>query len=370
MNDRIRQVNKIGQRFWIDNLHRQMLEEGLLARWIGEGASGITSNPSILEKAIRVQPGYRREIGQLARTTARPSEIYDTIVRSDIVQAADLLRPVWELSNHEDGFVSLEVSPQLAYESEATIAEAERLWALVRRPNVLIKVPATRPGLEAIAQLTERGVPVNVTLIFSIRHWLGVVDAYQRGLEARAATGAPLQITSVASFFVSRIDTAIDKILPAGSRLRGQIGIANAKCAYQAWRALQTSPRWQALTDKGTRPQRLLWGSTGTKDPTYSDVYYIEELIGPDTINTMPDPTLEAFLDHGHVRPSLSEGPDEAQAALTELATIGIDLDQVCEDLQRKGVQIFADSLNAALRRIAEQAEEKELTPSHTPPSV
>jgi transaldolase len=355
MDDRIREVNELGQSFWIDNLHREMLDGGQLERWVRAGMSGVTSNPTIFEKAVQRHPSYRNQMAELAQKQPRPSELYDAIVVSDIQRAADLLRPTWEERDHRDGYVSLEVSPLLADRTEETIAEAERLWALVRRPNLFIKVPATPAGVPAIARLIERGVPINVTLIFSLRHWRGVVDAYQRGLEARAAKGQSLDIPSVASFFVSRIDTAVDKRLPQGSPLRGRIAIANAKVAYQHWRKLLDEPRWRALAGQGARPQRLLWGSTGTKNPAYRDVLYVEELIGPDTIDTMPDATLEAFLYHGLARPSLLEAPEKAQQDLDALAAKGIDLDQVCDELQREGVRSFAESFDAMMRWIAEK---------------
>jgi transaldolase len=356
MDDRIREVIRIGQSLWLDNLHRGLLDERRLERWIHAGLSGVTSNPTILEHAMRKHPGYRQDVGSLAQRGDAPSEIYDAIVRQEIQRAADLLRPTWLARRQRDGFVSLEVAPALADDAARTVAEAERLRALVARPNLLIKVPATAAGCEAIATLTERGVAVNVTLIFSRRQYLAVADAFQRGLEARARRGAPLEVVSYASFFVSRIDTAIDRRLPEGSPLRGRIAIANARLAYQSWRELTDASRWRALEARGARPQRLLWGSTGTKNPAYSDVRYVEELIGPETVNTMPDATLEAFLDHGQVRPSLEEGIAEARAYLAELAAQGIDLDEVCEQLQRDGLRAFAESLDSLMRWIAEEA--------------
>src|SRR6266542_5036177 len=257
MNERIQQVHDLGQSLWIDNLHRDLLDSRKLARWIETGVGGVTSNPTIFEQAIRRQPSYQQEVARLAQTGAQPAEVYDALVREDLQRAANLLRPVWEARDHRDGFVSLEVSPLLADDTQRTVAEGERLWSLVERPNVFIKVPATPAGLPAIAQLIERGVAVNVTLIFSITQWRGVVEAYQQGLEARARDRKPLEVASVASFFVSRIDSAIDKRLPESSRLRGRIGIANAKVAYQRWREHQGEARWRSLASLGARPQRL-----------------------------------------------------------------------------------------------------------------
>jgi transaldolase len=356
MNERIRQLRELGQSVWLDNLHRDMLESGQLARWIDSGVSGITSNPTIFDKAIRAHAGYQRDIADLAAHAARPAEIYDRLIRDDIRRAADLLHPAWAARVGCDGFVSLEVSPRLANDTERSIAEAERLVALVARENLFIKIPATPAGLPAIARLIDRGVAVNVTLIFSIKHWQGVCDAYLQGLEARAARGEPLNVPSVASFFVSRVDTAVDDRLPAGAPLRGRIAIANARVAYQRWIAQNRSPRWHALEAKGARPQRLLWGSSGTKNKAYSDVLYVEELAGPDTINTMPDATLEAFMDHGRVRPALTRAPEEAERFLRDLAATGIDLDAVCDELQRDGVRAFTESYDNMQAWLAEQA--------------
>jgi len=233
MNERIRQLHELGQSVWLDNLHREMLDDGTLRRWIDDGVSGITSNPTIFEKAVRKHASYRRDLALLAVQGAGAATVYDLLVRDDLRRAADLLAPTWEERVRRDGFVSLEVAPRLADDTEASIAEAQRLVTLVARPNLLIKIPATPAGLPAIARLTERGVAVNVTLIFSIRQYLGVLDAYLRGLEARAERGEPLDVPSVASFFVSRVDTAVDERLPDGSQLRAQIAIANARVAYR-----------------------------------------------------------------------------------------------------------------------------------------
>jgi transaldolase len=367
MDEHIQRVNEIGQSLWIDNLHREMFDSGQLGRWIEAGVSGVTSNPTIFEKALRKYVGYRQDIAALAERQVKPPEIYDTLVRGDIQRAADLLRPLWAARGHRDGLVSLEVSPALADDTERTIAEAERLWSLVGRPNLMIKVPATAAGRPAIARLIERGIAVNVTLIFSTRQYLDVAEAYQRGLEARAERGEPLDVASVASVFVSRVDTAVDRRLPKDSPLRGRIAIANAKWIYQQWRSTYGQPRWGALANQGARPQRLLWGSTGTKDPAYSDVLYVEELIGPDTINTMPDATLEAFLDHGRVRPSLTEAVGDAMSDLEQLAAHGIDIDVLCEQLQRDGVRAFSDSFDALMRQIADEA--RALAGSAPPPA-
>jgi transaldolase len=366
MDDRIRQARELGQSFWIDNLHRGMLDGGQLERWIRSGVSGVTSNPTIFERSIKKHSSYRQDIDEALRRQVDPVAIYDSLVIQDIRRAADLLRATWEERDRRDGFVSLEVSPKLADLTDETVAEGERLWSLVERPNLFIKVPATPAGVPAIARLIERGISVNVTLIFSIAQWRAVIDAYQRGLEARAARGEALDVPSVASFFVSRIDSAVERRLPRGSRLRGRIAVANARVAYQSWLAMEREPRWRALAEKGAQAQRLLWASTGTKNSEYRDVLYVEELIGPDTIDTMPDATLEAFRYHGIVRSSLIEGRDTARMDLAELLRAGIDLEQVCEQLQRDGVRTFSESYDAIMRWIAE--EPRAPGPSAPPP--
>lgn len=370
MDDRVRRVWALGQTLWLDNLHREMLESGELARLVSEvGLGGVTSNPTIFEKAIRNHPGYQADLEELARQSAPPLAVYDRLVGDDIRRAAEILRPKFDERGGRDGFVSLEVSPRLADDTDRTVEEAERLWRLIDRRNLLIKVPATAAGVPAIARLTERGISVNVTLIFSMRQFLAVADAFLRGMEARVRRGERLdEVNSMASFFVSRVDSAVDPLLPEDSPLRGRIGIANCKVAYARWRELYADSRWRALESKGARPQRLLWGSTGTKNRAYSDVMYVEELIGPETINTVPDATLKAFLDHGKVRATLTEHVEESRRALAELAQAGVDLDVVCERLQRDGVRAFAESYEKLLRGIAER--EQALAPAPQPPQL
>jgi len=360
-------LEALGQSIWLDFLSRGMLVSGELVSLIQEdGVSGVTSNPIIFEKAIVQSSDYDAAITTLARQGSTVPEIYEELVVEDIRMTADLLRPAYDRCAGGDGFVSLEVSPHLAHDSAGTLVEARRLWERVNRPNLFIKVPGTWEGLSAIRQLIAEGINVNVTLLFGLPRYRAVAEAYLDGLAERAARGLPLErVASVASFFLSRIDVLVDPLLEeiakkggeggreAGS-LQGETAIACAKVARELYREIQTGDRYLALAARGARPQRLLWASTGTKNPAYSDVKYLEALIGPETVNTAPMETLVAYRDHGHPAPRLEEGGLEAQQLLERLAKLGIDLAAVTQQLEDEGVEKFAkpfDSLMAALER-------------------
>jgi transaldolase len=364
MNPLLR-LKTYGQSIWLDNIHRNLLESGELERMIREdGICGITSNPTIFEQAIKSGPEYNAALQMLVGQHPGQSaqELFYTLAVEDIQAAADILLPVYESSGHRDGMVSLEVSPDLAHDTAGTIAEARALHRRVDRPNLMIKVPATQEGLPAIEQLTADGINVNVTLLFSVERYRAVTDAYLGGLEARRRAGHKLdRIASVASFFISRVDNQIDKMLeqkaaaaPETERaailgLRGKAAIANAKMAYQVYREVFGSARFKTLANAGAHAQRLLWGSTGTKNPDYSDVLYIEELIGPETVNTVPPATYLAYRDHGAPRVTLTQGVPEAQAVLKNVAALGIDLDAVTDELEADGVKKFAQSFHSLL---------------------
>lgn len=350
-----------GQSVWLDEIRREWLVNGELARWIERGVTGVTSNPTIFERAITTSPAYDASIqAHLARdpeidTTA----LYEALVVEDIRMAADLLRPVYEATGGADGFVSLEVSPRLAHDMEGTIAEARRLWRAVGRPNLMIKVPATPAGIPAIERLIAEGVNVNVTLIFSPTHYEAAAEAYWRGLWRRAQAGQDLRsVASVASFFVSRIDTAVDRALeavgtPEARALLGRIALAVARRIYRRFRERFLPHAFPDLAARGARAQRVLWASTSTKNPAYSDVKYVEGLIGPDTVNTMPMATLQAFEDHGRVPGDTAlEGWEEAEADLRALARLGIDLEEILERLQAEGVDAFRRSYDTLLEAL------------------
>jgi len=358
----IAEVYRLGQSLWLDYLSRTVISSGELKRLIDTGdIAGVTSNPTIFDKAIAETGDYNSEITALLKTDPDMGvpAIYERLAVEDIRAAADLLLPVFERTVGGDGYVSLEVSPRLAYNTQGTLDEARRLSAVVGRPNVMIKVPATSEGLPAIAQLVREGVNVNVTLMFSREDMENVIEAYFSGLERRLADGADLgRAASVASFFVSRIDVAVDKRLPEGSPLRGKIGIANTRLAYRTFRDAVAGDRFGRLRAKGARVQRFLCASTGVKDPDYRDVTYVEELIGPDTVNTLPAATLDAFRDHGRARPSMTEDIEGAEAQLRALEEHGIDLAQVCRELTVEGVQKFADSFDHLTETLAKKRQE------------
>jgi transaldolase len=372
----LHKLEAFGQSIWLDHLDRRMLSSGELQELITEdGLSGITSNPKIFSDAITGSSDYDEAIEQLAKEGKTAEEIYEAIAVEDIRHAADILRSVYERTKGKDGFISLEVSPHLADDTHSTIAEARRLWAAVDRPNTFIKVPATKAGLPAIRRLTSDGVKVNVTLLFGLDRYKEVADSYIAGLEARVAAGQPLdEVSSVASFFLSRIDVLVDPILEKliqqkgpkaqiAEGLRGQTAIACAKLAYQIYKEIFGADRFRRLAEKGARPQRVLWGSTSTKNPSYSDVKYVEPLIGPETINTVPKETLNAYRDHGEPAARLEDDIEGARDILQKMSDLGIDAKGVSEQLEREGVKKFADpfdKLISELEKKRKAASEKQ----------
>ena len=360
----LHRLSERGQSVWIDYLSRELLEQGELARMMREDAVvGVTSNPTIFQKAISHGDRYDEQLQQLLEEQTDPKEIFLQLSSRDVEAALDLLTPVHEKTGF-DGFVSWEVDPTLAYDREATFAEAMRLHAWLDRPNLYVTIPATRPGLGAIEDCVAHGKNINVTLIFSLQRYAEVVEAYLRGLERLVAGGgSPKNVYSVASFFVSRVDTEADKRLDAiGSKdalaLRGKLAIANAKLAYEHYEQAFSGPRWEFLAGKGANPQRCLWASTSTKNPEYRDVMYVEELIGPETVNTMPQETIDAFQDHGEVRgDTVTKGVKKAHALMDDIAKLGVDYDDVTETLELEGVQKFADSFAELLDGVAQKRE-------------
>ena len=345
--DRLRRLRHAGVSIWLDTLSRELLETGAFAALIAEwSVTGATSNPTIFAKAITGSDRYDGRLRELASAGIRdPQTLFLELALADVGRAADLLRPVYEATSGQDGFVSLECTPDLADDTEATIAQARDLWQRLDRPNVMIKVPATDAGIPAIEALTAAGVNVNVTLLFSVARYEQVIEAYLRGVEQRVADGRSVDaIASVASFFVSRLDAVADRQLPAGSDLRGRVAIANAQRAYALYAERFRGDRWRLLLDAGARPQRPLWASTGTKDPAYPDTLYVENLIAPDVVNTMPEATLRAFAGHGEVGPGLSDNASEADATLLRAAETGVDLPALTAGLERAGVRSFCDS--------------------------
>ena len=355
----LHKLSALGQSVWIDFLSRQMLQSGKLARMMKEDAVvGVTSNPTIFQKAISEGDAYDEQLKELLDSGAEaPKEIFLQLTSHDIADACDLLRKVWDDGNGLDGYVSWEVDPNLAFDRDATIAEARRLHEWIERPNLYVKIPATEPGLGAIEEMIATGRNINVTLIFSLERHKEVMEAYIRGLERLVEKGGdPSQVHSVASFFVSRVDTETDKrlddIAGKATKLKGQLGIANAKLAYQNYLEVFSGPRWQALEAKGATKQRCLWASTSTKNPEYRDVMYIEDLIGPETVNTMPEETIQAFQDHGQVDLTLTKDVDAARKLFADLQAVGIDYDDVTDTLEREGVQKFIDSFEDLLEGI------------------
>jgi transaldolase len=362
--NRLQALHDAGVSIWLDSLSRDLLETGAFAALITECAvTGATSNPTIFAKAITGSDRYDDQLHDLvASGVDDPQELFFQLALDDVRRAADLLRPSHDQSDGRDGFVSFECTPDLAHDTDGTIEQAVELWGRLARPNVMIKVPATDAGIPAIEELTARGVNVNVTLLFSIARYEQVIDAYVAGIERRAAAGAPIHgITSVASFFVSRVDAKVDAQLPAGSPLRGCVAIANAHRAYARYVDRFSAERWRTLSDAGARPQRPLWASTGTKNPSYSDVLYVEKLTAPDVVNTMPEATLRAFADHGDVTHALSIVMGAACNILRRAQDAGIDLDAITGQLEREGVRAFCDSYQELLGRIEAKVEGKDL---------
>jgi transaldolase len=357
VSSRLHELSERGVSVWIDSLSREMLDTGELKRLIHEDAVvGVTSNPTIFEKALSTGEWYDEQLRAELDRSDGTKDIFFALAIEDIKRACDLLEPVWDRTGGVDGFVSLEVDPDLAYEQAETIEQAKQFHELVDKRNLFVKIPATVPGLGAIEESIAAGRAINVTLIFSLERHAAVAEAYIRGLERLVeAGGDPTHVASVASFFVSRVDTEADRRLADVGRedLQGRLAIDNAKLAYQHYLEVFSGPRWDALAAAGARPQRCLWASTSTKNPAYRDVLYVEELIGPDTVNTMPFETVAAFQDHGEVRgDTLLEGVDKARALLDELAAAGVDYDDVTDTLEREGVQKFSDSFASLLEGI------------------
>ena len=355
-NSRLHQLSELGQSVWIDSLSREWLQDGELARMMSEDAVvGVTSNPTIFQKAMAEGEWYDDQLREVVQEHDETKEIFLQLAVQDIKGACDLFRPVWDQTGGTDGYVSLEVDPSLGYDTAATIEQAIRFHDWVERPNLHVKIPATQPGLPAIEEMISRGRNINVTLIFSLERHMEVAEAYIRGLERLVeAGGDPTHVASVASFFVSRVDTETDRRLAEVGRedLQGRLAVANAKLAYEQYLGVFSGPRWEALAAAGARPQRCLWASTSTKNPAYRDVLYVEDLVGPDTVNTMPFETIAAFQDHGVTRDTLTEGLDEAHELLKELAAAGVDYDDVTDTLEREGVQKFSDSFASLLEGI------------------
>jgi transaldolase len=353
-NSRLHQLSELGQSVWIDFLSRHLLRSGELARMMEEDAVvGVTSNPTIFQKAISEGDAYDEQFREVLAEEDDPKEVFLRLAVQDVQNACGLLRPVWDGGLGQDGYVSIEVDPNLAYDTDATIAEAQRLHELVDRPNCFVKIPATKSGLPAIEEMIARGRNINVTLIFSLERYAEVVEAYLRGLERLVESGGdPTRVASVASFFVSRVDTEADRRLDeagAPDDLKGKLAVANAKLAYERYKGLFSGDRWEALHAKGARTQRCLWASTSTKNPEYRDVLYVEDLIGPETVNTMPEETIRAFQDHGEVALTLEQGIDEARQVFERVAEAGVDYDDVVVTLEREGVEKFADSFRELL---------------------
>jgi transaldolase len=356
MSSRLHQLSALGQSVWIDYLSRDLIESGALVRAVDEDAVvGVTSNPSIFQKALAHGHAYDE---QIAASGGDAKSVFLELAMSDVTTACDLLRPVWDRREGGDGYVSIEVDPNLAGQTAATIAQATHFHEAIARPNLLVKIPATDAGVPAIEEMTARGYAINVTLIFSLTRHRQVAEAYVRGLERLVASGGePSRIHSVASFFVSRVDTEADRRLAETGRndLKGRLGIANAKLAYQQYKALFHGERWNDLGARGATPQHCLWASTSVKDPSLRDTLYVEELIGPETISTMPEETIRAFQDHGRVELRLESDLDEAQYLFNKLYAVGVDYDDVVATLEREGIEKFVASVNELLKRVGDK---------------
>ncbi len=352
---------QVGQSIWLDYIRRSFLQSGELQTLIDQGLRGMTSNPTIFAEAIAKSDDYDDALAELLGQDKSIEEIFETLAVEDIRSAAHLFRPLYDASNGVDGYVSLEVPGSLADDTEGTIEEARRLFTMTNRPNVMIKVPATAAGIPAIATLIGEGININVTLIFSLTHYEAVANAYVEGIEHLLKTQVePSRVASVASFFVSRVDTAVDEQLDdiGNSDLKGKIGIANAKMAYARYLTIFSSPRWQRLAARGARPQRILFGSTATKNPDYADTLYVDSLLGAKTVNTLPRDTLAAFLDHGKVAAGLTEGLDAAREQLNQLAALGIEIDGLTQTLQQSGVEKFVTAFSEIETAIQQKSKQ------------
>lgn len=372
--NRIQELREIGQSIWLDYIERSMIADGQLQALVDAGLGGVTSNPTIFQQAIAGSEAYEDDLKELVAQGKEAKDIFEALAIEDIRDAADVLRPVYDATNARDGYVSMEVAPDLAYDTKGTIEEARRLFKAIDRPNVMIKVPATQPGLAAIRALIHDGINVNVTLIFALDRYAAVKDAYISGLEDRLAAGKPVdKIASVASFFVSRVDTSADSALEKAAEkhpqqaaqaqtLLGKIAVANAKLAYRQFQQVFTSDRWQVLEQAGAQVQRPLWASTSTKNPSYPELLYVETLMGPHTVNTMPPKTLDAYRDHGTAARTIDQDVDSADEALAQLEALDISLTEITDFLEQDGVKKFADSFTELLDAIARRQAELEET--------
>jgi transaldolase/transaldolase/glucose-6-phosphate isomerase len=368
----LQQLAEQGQSVWLDFMRRSLVTTGELQRYIdNDGLKGLTSNPTIFQKAVEGSEDYDDLFREWAPRGASAGDVFEALAIRDIGDAARVFRPVWEKTKHRDGYCSIEVTPTLAHDTQGTVAEAHRLWEKLDVPNVMVKIPGTVEGVPAIEQCVADGLNINITLLFSQDAYVAVAEAYIRGLEKRLARGDDVsESASVASFFVSRIDSLVEKIIAAREKagatpqqkalfdeVVGKVAIANAKQAYQKYKGLFSGPRWQKLADKGAKTQRVLWASTGTKNPKYSDVLYIEELIGPDTVNTIPPATLDAFRDHGKVRRTLDQGVPEADAVMRKLEQSGISMKAVTDQLVEDGVKSFSESFSDLISAVGSRVK-------------
>lgn len=357
--NRVKQIHSFGQSIWLDFINREIIRSGELKKLIDEdGVRGVTSNPAIFEKAITSSSDYDADIAELAKTTSDNEEIFFGLAVKDIKNATDLFKGVYEESGALDGYVSLEVSPFLALKTEETARQAEKLWKQVDRKNVMIKIPGTQPGLAAIRQSIAKGININVTLLFGLPRYLEVTEAYISGLEDHLAAGHSIgHISSVASFFLSRIDVLVDPMLDekGAPELKAEVAIASAKKAYEIYKKVFSGPRWEKLAAQGAKPQRLLWASTSSKNPAFKDTKYVEALIGPDTVDTVPLETIVAFRDHGVAENTLEQDLDQATAVLDKLKAIGIDIDKVTQQLEDEGIDKFNKPFEKLLQAIEDQ---------------
>jgi transaldolase len=361
MVDRIRELRRLGQSLWLDFISRDALRSGELANYIQRGVVGMTANPAIFEKSMAAGHAYDEDIRAQVKLGRSTYEMYESMALADVAAAADLLRPVYEETRGLDGYQSIEVSPRLAYDTAGSVDEAKRFWKALDRPNVMIKIPGTAEGMPAIRAATAAGININVTLLFAIEAYEHAALAYIEGLEERVSQGQDIShLASVASFFVSRVDTLVDKQLkgkPQEAQLRGKAAIANAKLAYERFEQLFSGPRWDALAAKGAKVQRPLWASTSTKDPSYPDTIYMDELIGPHTVNTAPPQTIDAFEDHGTVAETVTKHVDGARRELQQLEAAGIHMDAVTEELLRDGVRLFSEAFDRLEGGLAKKVE-------------
>jgi transaldolase len=355
---RLHDLAAAGTSPWLDNIRRSWLESGTFREWVDDGVVGVTSNPTIFQKAIADSDDYTEAIAAAAAPGKDPGDVFFELAIADVQDAADQLRGVYDETNHLDGFVSFELPPSMANDTDASIRSAAEFWGRIGRPNIFIKIPGTAEGVPAIEESIAAGININVTLLFSLANYEAIHWAFIRGLERRVERGEPINdVHSVASFFVSRVDSNVDKKLDALGRpdLAGTAAVANARDAYRRFERIFDGPRWKALLHAGAAVQRPLWASTGTKNPAYSDVLYVDNLIGPECVNTMPDPTIAAFLDHGVVRRTVDEDVDGARSELEQLAAAGVNLDDVTKKLELDGVKAFAESFDSLVGTLRDE---------------